>query len=455
MHAELGIGAQGGRSWPFQDSRKAISFQIAVSETVYITGIGLVCPLGIGAEDVWASVEARRSGIRAIDDLAQAGWIAPFGGVVDDFEPKAFVKPRKSLKVMAEEIQHAFAAGEQAWTAAGLDDAEVDPERMGVVTGAGLMYCKMDELVSPYGVCLDEAGQFQFDMWGQAGMRELFPLWMLKYLPNMSACHIGIRRDARGPTNTMAHGDASSLLALGEASDVIRRGQADVMITGGSSNRMHMTDPLWHAGAPFWQSGEDPTTACRPFAADRIAPTCGQGSAILVLESETHASRRGAKPLAEVLSVASRTEQALDGQADREGAFQGGSIAAAVSAALEDAELAASDLGSINAHGLGSQREDILEAVALEQTIGATPVTAPKSFFGNLGAAGGALELAISLLGLQRGMIPPTINHTTTDQACPVNVVTQMTPAEKSTVLALNYNTTGQAVAAVVRGLQA
>jgi len=417
-----------------------------VSESVYITGIGLVCPLGIGADEVWASVEARRSGIRKIDDLAEAGWIAPFGGIVDGFEPKAFVKPRKSLKVMAEEIQHAFAAGEQAWSAAGLDDLEVDPERMGVVTGAGLMYCKMEELVQPYSACLDDSGGFQFDQWGQAGMRELFPLWMLKYLPNMSACHIGIRRDARGPTNTMAHGDASSLLALGEASDVIRRGQADVMITGGSSNRMHMTDPLWHAGAPFWQSGQDPTTASRPFAADRIAPTCGQGSAILVLESETHMQRRGGKPLAEVLSVASRTEQAL-----QDGPFRGESIAASVTAALGEAGITADDLGSVNAHGLGSLQEDVLEAVALEQTVGQTPVTAPKSFFGNLGAAGGALELAISLLGLEHQQIPPTISHTSTDQACPVNVVTEMTPSTNPTALALNYNTTGQAVAAVVR----
>ena len=421
-----------------------------MAESVVITGMGVVSPIGVGVDEVWASVEAGRSGVRAMDELAAAGWVAPFGGVVTGFEAKKFVKPRKSLKVMADEIQWAFAAGEQAWEAAGFaDDAvesgAIDPERMGVVCGAGLMYCDMAELESPYQACLD-GGEFVFDRWGSAGLRELFPLWMLKYLPNMSACHIGIRRDARGPTNTVAHADASSLLALGEAADVIRRGQADVMITGGSSRRLHMTDPMWHAGAEFWKTGDDPATACRPFDASRVGPVCGEGAAMLVLESRTHAERRGAKPIAEVLSVASRSESNLAG-----GGFSGDSIAAALSAAVQQAGVAADEIGSVNAHGLGTREEDALEARAIEKTLGDTPVTAPKSYVGNLGAAGGALELLISLLATQRGVIPPTINHQQTDAACPVTVATEATPTDKPCFAAVNYNTTGQSVAAVLR----
>ena len=385
-----------------------------------------------------------------MDDLAAAGWIAPFGGVVTGFEAKQFVKPRKSLKVMADEIQWAFAAGEQAWAAAGLpedttSEGGVDPERMGVVCGAGLMYCDMTELESPYQSCLDDDKQFVFERWGSAGLRELFPLWMLKYLPNMSACHIGIRRDARGPTNTVAHGDASSLLALGEASDVISRGQADVMVTGGSSRRLHMTDPLWHAGAAFWETGDDAATASRPFDATRVAPVCGEGAAMFVLESASHAARRGAKPLAEVLSVASRNESSLNGS------FSGTSISQAVSAAISQAGVTVADISHVNAQGLGTPREDALEARALHDVIGATPVTAPKSFFGNLGAAGGSVELLVSLLGLERGVVPPTINHRQTGADCPVSVATDLHPSDGECFVAVNYNPTGQAVAAVLR----
>lgn len=421
-----------------------------VAKSVVITGMGVVSPLGVSVGEVWQAIESRRSGVTRIDDMAEAGWIAPFGGKINDFDAKAFVKPRKSLKVMADEIQWAFAAGEQAWEHAGLLEAEVDPERIGVVCGAGLLYCDMDELVAPYRAARDEQQQFVFEKWGANGIREMFPLWMLKYLPNMSACHIGIRRDARGPTNTVAHGDASSLLALAESVDIIRRGDADIMITGGSSRRLHMTDPLWHAGAEFWKTGQDPTTASRPFDTSRVAPVCGEGSAMFVVESAEHAHRRGVKPIAEVLSVASQTENNLVS-----GKFEGSCIAGAIAAALSGANLSADELGYLNAHGAGSREEDLAEAQAIRSTVGDTLVTAPKSYFGNLGAAGGALELLVSLAALDTGVVPPTINHTQTDPACEINVAVEATPTEKPAFASVNYNTTGQAVCAVLTNAEA
>lgn len=422
-----------------------------VAESVVITGMGVVCPIGVGLDEVRSSIQARRSGVRVIEDVRQAGWITPYGGTVQGFEPKKFVKPRKSLKVMADEIQWAFAAGEQAWAHAGLpEDSQggggaVDPERVGVVCGAGLLYCDMEEMEPAYKACVGDGGGFDFQRWGRAGLGDLFPLWMLKYLPNMAACHIGIRRDARGPTNSIAHGDASALLALGEAADVIRRGVADVMITGGSSRRLHMTDPMWSAGADFWTSGQDPATACRPFDAKRMGPVCGEGAAMLVLESRRHAQRRGAKPLAEVLSVADRAEPCLVG-----GEFAGESIEHALAAALAAAEVDAAAIGLVNAHAMGDLAADVREAVAIDRVLGDTPVTAPKSFIGNLGAAGGAVELVMGLLSAQDGVATPTLNHQQPDDACPVRVTTEPTPLRSPLTVAINYNTTGQAVAAVL-----
>ncbi|MEN1680307.1 MAG: beta-ketoacyl-[acyl-carrier-protein] synthase family protein [Planctomycetota bacterium] len=422
-----------------------------VAESVVITGMGVVCPIGVGLDEVWSAIQSRRSGVRRIEDVYQAGWITPYGGTVEGFEAKKFVKPRKSLKVMADEIQWAFAAGEQAWAHAGLSEegeggaGQVDPERVGVVCGAGLLYCDMEEMERSYKACVGEAGGFDFQKWGKAGLGDLFPLWMLKYLPNMAACHIGIRRDARGPTNSIAHGDTSALLAMGEAADMIRRGVADVMITGGSSRRLHMTDPMWSAGAEFWKTGQDPATACRPFDARRTGPVCGEGAAMLVLESRRHAQRRGAKPIAEVLSVADRADRSL-----LQGEFTGECIEHAITAALAQADVDAEAIGFVNAHGMGDPAADICEAKAIRTTLDDTPVTAPKSFIGNLGAAGGAVEIVMGLLAAQHGQTLPTLNYEQPDPACPVSVTTQAQPLGSPLFAAINFNTTGQAAAAVL-----
>jgi 3-oxoacyl-[acyl-carrier-protein] synthase II len=127
-------------------------------------------------------------------------------------------------------------------------------------------------------------------------MGEMYPLWMLKYLPNMPACHIGIRYDARGPNNTIVEGDVSSLLAVSEAADTIRRDQADLIIVGGTGSRLNVTDFTWHAGARLARAEDrDPTTVCRPFDANRSGLVYGEGSAQIVLESRVHAERRGVR----------------------------------------------------------------------------------------------------------------------------------------------------------------
>lgn len=411
---------------------------------VVITGLGAMCPLGLSPQAAWASVAAGRSGVSVRQDLADAGWVAPFGGIVTDFDPKQWVKPRKSLKVMAREIQLAFAAGEQAWSDAGLEDAGVDPERVGVVTGAGLMYCDMSELEGPYLACLDD-GRFAYDRWGGAGLRALFPLWMLKYLPNMSACHIGIRRDARGPTNTIASEDASSLLALAEAAAIIRRGAADVMLTGGASSRMYMTDSLWRTTGAMWAAGEEPARMHRPFDARRNGCVCGEGAAVLVLESEAHARARGAKVWARVAGVASRAESALAGAG-----LTGDSIAGAISGALELSDTRPGDLAAVSAQGFSKPDEDRVEAQAIASTLGDTLVTAPKSFMGDLGAATGAVELAVGLVGLEQNFVAPTLNYREPDPECPVNVATELTKTAKRRLMSLSFNPAGQAVAAVI-----
>jgi 3-oxoacyl-[acyl-carrier-protein] synthase II len=407
---------------------------------VVITGIGIVCPLGVGREAVTAAVEHRQSGVRTIPWLAESGFPVAIGGEVPDFDPKQFIKPRKSLKVMCREIQLAFTATELAWTDAALNDVKLDPERMGVVCGANLFRSELDELIHLYRVA-DNQGQFDFTRWKEA-MRELYPLWMLKYLPNMAACHIGIAHDARGPNNTIVEGDVSALLAIIEAADVVARGRADVMVAGATSSMFSPIDLAWHAGARMSRNNEHPSEACRPFDACRDGSVWSEGATLFVLESLSHAQRRGAKPQASILGYGRRCENSSASKKPT-----GQAIRQAIEGALAMSHVPASEVGHVNAHGLGTVDDDAIEAQAIQAVLDSVPVTAPKSYFGNLGAASGAAELAVSLLSLRNGVVPPSLNYEQPDPSCPVNVVTESLAARSSAVLALNHKITGQAVA--------
>jgi 3-oxoacyl-[acyl-carrier-protein] synthase II len=412
-------------------------------QDVVITGIGIACPLGVGREAVWSAVENRRSGVRVVDRLVEEGWPIPIAGEVPDFEPKQYVKPRKSLKVMSRETQLGFTAAALAWTDARIEDGKVDPERLGVVVGANMFRSPPADVADTFQVTsLD--GQFDMAKWG-VGMQKMYPLWMLKYLPNMTCCHIGIAYDARGPINTIVQGEISSLTAMIEATDVIARGHAEVMIAGATSTMLGPVDLSWHGGAGMSRNIKNPAAACRPFDAARDGSVSSEGAAMFVLESRQHAERRGAKILSQVLGYGRRHESGWP-----EKPPTGQAIRQSIEAALAMGNVAAKEVGHVSAHGLGAVEEDAIEAQAIAETLGDVMVTASKSFFGNLGASSGAAELAISLLGMQNGVVPPTLNYEEADPACPVNVVTSPQISKSPNVLAVSHTLTGQAVSLLV-----
>jgi len=335
-----------------------------------------------------------------------------------------------------------------AWRDAGLAEAVIDAERFGVVGAAGLLYCELAELEQPFKSWSNQA-DFDIEQWSKLAMGEMYPLWMLKYLPNMPACHIGIRYDARGPNNTIAQGDVSSLMALAEAAAMIHRDLADVMIVGGTGSRINITDLTWHAGARVARDGAaEPSAVCRPFDLHRGGMVYGEGAAEFVLESRDHAERRGARPLARIAGSASRCEAAADSLAP-----SGDAIRRAIQAALAAAKVESCHVGHVNAHGNSTLEDDQAEARAIRLTLGDVPVTAPKSFFGNLGHGSGAVELGVSLVALDHGVVPPTLNYETPDPDCLVNVITEPCEVESPTFVKLNHNTMGPAAALVVTAL--
>jgi len=412
---------------------------------VVITGLGVVSPIGIGCEPFWNALASGTSGIRPIDLFDSSSLSVRFGGQIPDFDPKVYVRPRKSLKVMSREIQLGFAAADLALTDAGIAAGQVEPERFGVVFGNDMIYADLEDLEGTYRRSAKD-GRFDFALWSEAIQEELHPLWLLKHLPNMTASHIAIAHDARGPNNSLVLGDVSSLLALSEAASIIQRGWADVMLAGGTGCRLHPTALVARGDALLSHRADDFRRACRPFDRDRDGLVNGEGAAVIVLESRAHAERRGAEIRCRLVSWASRCEP----KARREG-LTGSSLRQAIRAALSGAALEPTDIGHVNAHGVGTIEMDSAEAQAIAAELGSVPVTAPKSLFGHLGAGGGTVELAASVLGLGRGLVPATLNYDTPDPACPVNVVAgEPLVGRPGTALAVNLCSTGQAAAIVI-----
>ena len=423
---------------------------------VVITGLGVVSPIGIGLDAFADALFSGRGGVDTIASFGIEGLPNNIGGEVRGFDLKAskLTKDRKSLnknlKYMARDIQLAVGAAQYAVADAGFAAGAVDPTRFGIDLGAGLISTELDEL-APAIAHASSSGKFDFRTWGNESIPQIAPFWLLKYLPNMLACHIGIMMDCQGPSNTITEADAASNLAIGEAFRIIARGRADVMITGGADSkilvRMSLLDQLSR-----WRG--EPSKACKPFDARRDGWVPGEGAGILILEEREHALGRGARVYGEVLGSGSGCDARPGGGLDPEGA--GTEIASR--AAIKDAGLSPSDIGHVNAHGAAASVTDLAEARAFRRLFGeggasVPPVTALKGYLGNLVSGGGAVELIGSLLGVNRGQIPVVLNCDEPDPACALDLVLGTPrPTTNPTFLKTNVTRHGQAAAVVVRG---
>ena len=425
---------------------------------VVITGIGVVSPIGIGVEPFWQSIAAGRSGVRT--GQLFPGFAAPDGvgaevlDFTDESARKVYLKEqRKNLKAMCREIQLGVASALLALQHSSIDLEKIDHERLGVEFGANLMLSPPEVLREGCDACCEEGTtRFQSSQWGQLGLTKLEPLWLLRYLPNMPACHISISADARGPSNSLTLDDASGNTVIGEAMRIILRGAADVMIVGVTGTTLHpiktLHQALWNDLA---RTPHEPERRARPFDLYRAGRVVGEGSCSFILEDRGHAEKRGAKIWGRVLGTGSSCVTTECHEANSRLA-----LANAMRAALRDAGLRPDQVGHINAHGLGTIEVDVAEAQAILDVFGddlgrRIPVTAPKSFLGNSGAGSGLLELAASVVALAHGVIPQTLNYETPDPACPLNVVSRQ-PQSTSNPIVLSINVTriGQAAAAIV-----
>lgn len=422
---------------------------------VVITGLGLVCPLGSTPDALWSALLAGQSGVASTTQLpAQrqplkfAGEARQFTGEIDDFGPldKARSKAiKKGLKVMCRETRMAVAAAQLAIADAGFDQSPTDTERTGVVLGSDYMLTMPEDYEAGISKCGGNEGEFQFGRWGNEGLDQMAPLWMLKYLPNMPASHIAIYNDLRGPNNSLTMREAASNLAIGEAFRTIQRGHADHMVAGATGTRVLPMQAI-HALQTEQMAAEncDPAKASRPFDKNRTGMVAGEGAGMVVLEELSAAKSRAATIYAELIGLGSSNvaDRQLHGKCEA-------ALANAIRAALRDAGRSPNDVDHINAHGLSTPQRDIDEARAIREVFGSRadqlPVIAPKGNFGNLGAGSGTVELIASILASREGRLPPVLNYETPDPECPVTVVNDDTTAAGRSFLNLSVTPQGQA----------
>lgn len=366
--------------------------------------MGAMTALGEGVRPFWQALLEGRSGLRRLKLESGSGVWQALGGAVPDFSPEKFITQRKALKVMARDIQLAVAGAALAVRDAKLDGAaSFDHDRFGVIVGSGVLNHELDELAPGIQQSWNDSGKLDLERFAENGLPALFPLWLLKYLPNMSACHISILFDLRGMNNTLTTGGAAGLQAIGEAYRILQRGDADLMLAGGSESKLNPVGlSQYKILGVLSETDGDPASSYRPFDRDSKGFVVGEGCAFLVLEELEHAKARKAPIYAEIMGF---------------GCASSRGHRTAMQTCLEEAGVKKNEVRYVQACGLGVPQEDELEAAAIEGVFNGSGkglrVSASKPATGFAGFSSGALDAVVSTLALKEQKIPALLNFKT------------------------------------------
>jgi 3-oxoacyl-[acyl-carrier-protein] synthase II len=363
---------------------------------VVVTGIGLICPTGIGTENAWKAILAGRSGIGPVTLFDATSFPCRIAGEVPAFDPLDFVE-KKDVKKTARFIHLALAATEFAVRHAGLDMKTEHPDRVGVFVGSG---------VGGF-----EAIEREHAKLTSQGPGRVSPFFITAAIVNLAAGQISIRWGAAGPNLAPATACTTGAHAIGEAYRIIQYGDADVMICGGSEAAI---TPLGMAGFCAMRAvslrNDEPALASRPWDRDRDGFVLGEGAGVLVIEEREHALLRGAKPIAELIGYG-RNSDAYHANAPLE---SGDGVRRVMELALADASISASDIAYLNAHATSTLLGDRAEAAAIRSTFRdharELAVSSTKSMTGHLLGGAGSLEAGFTVLALRDQIAPPTIN---------------------------------------------
>jgi len=380
-----------------------------LTRRVVVTGVGLVCALGIGTDESWKNLLAGQSGIGTITLFDTTGFDCTIAGEVKNFDPFQWIE-KKELKKMGRFIQIALAGADFAVRAAKWSPEQSDLDEVGVYVSSGIG-----------GFDIIEREHWKLV---QGGPGKISPFFIPSAIVNLASGHISIRYGARGPNSATATACSASAHAIGDSFKIIERGAAEMMICGGTEATI---TPMGVGGFASMKAlstrNDDPAHASRPFDAQRDGFVVGEGAGILILESLEHAQKRNAEIVAEIVGYGMSgdayhiTQPAENG----DGAYR------VMKAALKDAKLSPGDISYVNAHGTSTPLGDALETQALKRVFGErakqVPVSSTKSMTGHLLGGAGGLEAGISVLALRDQILPPTINQETPDPACDLDYV--------------------------------
>ncbi|MHC4302987.1 MAG: beta-ketoacyl-[acyl-carrier-protein] synthase family protein [Planctomycetota bacterium] len=438
-----------------------------MSRSVVITGLGPITAFGPGLDPLWQAMVEGRSAIRRIERFDPCGFECKVAAELpgDLFNVRKVVPKsyRKAVKVMCRDVVLAVGGAAAAVEDAGLITKASDPDaeptipqsRMGCHIGAGLICADVDELSAALWTSRNESGAFELQHWGHTGMENLTPLWLLKYLPNMLACHVTIIHDCRGPSNTITCCEASSGLSIVESVRVIQRGAADACLSGGTESKVNpmalLRQTFARRLAPT-ADGQDPATVVRPFDPEAPGTVIGEGGGIVVVEAADVARQRGKTPYAEIISFAS-TQSYCPDTVGLEIEPDGQGIADAIEIALAQAGSNPEGIDAIVPLGCGLRQTDQSEAAAIKRVFGAraaaVPLVTTTPNVGNCNAGAGTVSVAVAAQALATQTLPARLNTAAADgldaAACPSR------PAELNQILVFSTSQGGQNVALVLR----
>ena len=396
-------------------------------EKIVITGLGSVAPNGNHVDEYWANLISGVSGIGPITYFDSSKHRVKIAGQLTDFDPETILDAKEIRKLDPFSV-YALVATEEAIKMSGLDNNQFNPDRIGVTIGTGVG-----------GIQTLEDQQRVID---QKGARRVSPQFVPKMIANIAGGHLSMRWNLKGPNQTVTSACASATDAIGMAMRLILAGDADAMVTGGTEASITgLTIAGFANMRALSQSNENPTSASRPFDMDRNGFVLGEGSGMIVIETESHAKKRGANILAELAGYGS-TDDAFHITQPSEGGI--GALKA-MERAVKDANLNLEDIDYINAHGTSTPFNDKNESAAISHLFKdhskKLRVSSTKSMTGHLLGAAGGIEAVASVKTIMHQMIAPTINYDTPDPECNLNYVPNT--AQDSEVNAVLSNTFG------------
>jgi 3-oxoacyl-[acyl-carrier-protein] synthase II len=393
------------------------------AKRVVVTGIGTTNPVGGDVATTWEALIKGQSGVRHLDDDWTQDAPVKIGGRIA-VEPSEVLERVKARR-LDRSSQFAMVAAMEAWADSGLEEAEIDHERLGVAMASGIG--GVTTLLANYDILLEK------------GPRRVSPLAVPMLMPNAPAAQISLYVGARAAVNTPVSACASGNEAIALALDQIRLGRADIVLAGGTEAAIHPLPMAAFANMmALSKNTGDPTTVSRPWDTGRDGFVLGEGAGVLVLESEEHAKARGATIYAEVLGAGITADAHDIAQPDPAG--RGG--ARAIVRALEESGIQPADIAHINAHATSTPQGDIAEGLMIHATLGdhadEVVVTSTKSMTGHLLGGAGALEGIATVLALHHRVSPPTINLDDKDPQVELDIPTSARDLPSGDIAALN-----------------